>query len=147
MLIRDARSLDGITTASVDLTLTAPPLPNAKLHKKEQWLRAWFMGVEEDLQKTEQAVPNTLDGWLEFMNEALLELARVTKRDGKAIFIITHELHGKTIAEALQQMVGSNLGRYWEAECVLVQSEAKKVVVGRNAISKPAQRALVLRRI
>ncbi|MGI6525264.1 MAG: DNA methyltransferase [Bdellovibrionota bacterium] len=117
-LLSDPRNLLELQPNSVDLVLTTPPLPNHRLYKSEMWLRRWFAGcsMKEEYPQECESVPQ----WLDYMNELLLELARVTKGGRRAVFNLSDVRRKDTslsLDEMLIKMVSQQLGRYWEAEC------------------------------
>jgi len=119
----DARDLSYVPSSSVDLVITGPPLPGGHDYTPDLWLKSWFAMVD-----TEQVAGRLFSGvelssWREFMNEVLLELARVTKSSGRAVFDLREVKLGEQficLDHELVSLVEDNLARYWEPECVLV---------------------------
>ena len=152
--VRDARDLSYLTSASVDLVVTAPPLPCLHDYLPDMWLRLWFAGVGADDVKRRISICNSLDEWLEFMNEFLFELARVVRSGGRAVLDLREILAGGVpvcLDDALVSMVSSDLGRYWEAEVSFIQRPP--VAKLRNGLKerddnrlRNSNRMLVLRR-
>lgn len=115
--LADVRNLSNIGTASIDLVVTNPPIPSDSDLKESMWIKRWFAGVSDPV---EQSVPSGMkeSSWLQFMNEALLELARVTKT-GKFCALIVRKWAGhEEVAVQLQSMVEQDLGRYWNCHAL-----------------------------
>lgn len=120
--VGDARNLSQVASASVQLTVTAPPLPFIPAAAGgQQWLRNWFLGAASG----ERAAVLDLAAWIDFMNESLLELARVTRPGGRAA-IDLREVRvgaGRTVAldHELAALVGESLSRFWDVEGFIVE--------------------------
>lgn len=150
----DARDLSFAPSQSVDLIVTAPPLPFGKSYISENWLRFWFSGVPSKGLENALFHSESLEAWCQFMNEVLLELARVTKPGGRAVFDMRElRVDNQVILldEELLNVASSNLSRYWDVEGLLIQKQRyakiKDCEMPRDP-SKLAQRnrMLVLRR-
>jgi hypothetical protein len=121
--ICDARDMSHVESGSVDLVVTAPPLPTLGSRISESWLKFWFSdlplrGLEEKLFQS-----GVMQGWLQFMNEALLEMARVVKPGARAVLDMRElRLDGHLVHpdEELIAMISAQLGRFWEVECLLI---------------------------
>ncbi len=149
--VGDARNLTSVPDASVNLVVTAPPRPDSVVFSNEQWLRLWFARVQAP-RGIEQSSPCPgLDGWLDFMNEVLFELARVVVPGGRAVFDLSETRVEKIrvrLDEELQGLIEESLPGFWQCESLLIQREKAANIEGtrmrREAGS--AHRILVLRR-
>ncbi len=174
----DSRSIGFVPTASVDMIMTTPPRPrcfsnsdgennrqnivaNAKSTQKELdnsglWLQSWFAGLNRESFKQEQHLRQQLAGvesWRDFMNESLLEMARVCKPGARAVLELGIEVNGKDeiyLDQELVALVNANLARYWQPECAFVY-EARGTALERAHGTKgrdvnKAQRYLVIKR-
>ncbi len=116
ILVSDPRNLLNLNANSIDLILTNLPLPYPHLYTTELWLKSWFAGTPS---KQEEPEYDDVTSWLEYMNELLLEFARVT-RGGKRAVLNLQEVRipgtKETLDELLLNMVSSQLKRYWETE-------------------------------
>ncbi len=149
--VSDARSLEWMSPSSVDLVLTEPPCPGMPQCVREQWLRFWFLGLPANDLHRELWSGIELSDWLGFMNEVSLELARVVKGGGRAIFLLPNspELGDLgSISRPLIKMIEQSLGRFWYPECILTHSGQRNVIsrgrIGSN--EKNGAQALVIRR-
>ncbi len=152
--VRDARDLSYAPSASVNLVCTTPPLPGARKTCVDQWLRLWFSGIEPQIASGGEATHTDLAEWRVFMNETLLELARVTRAGGRCVLDL-REIQTRPgaptirIDEELLPIVEKELSRFWDPECLLVhQPKAPRVQNQLKARGAEGQshRLLVLRR-
>ena len=147
----DPRDLAFIETGAVSLTVTSLPYPGMRDLKKEQWLKVWFSGLDSN--ESWNPSFDSLESWSEYMNEVLLELARVTKSGGRAV-LDTREIvidnNKIQLDRELLSIVDSNLSRYWAPEVTLMQyADANFTSIGtqRNqAVQGRDYRVVVLRR-
>ncbi len=150
----DARDLSYIDSGSVGLLVTAPPLPGEPDTIQDLWLKLWFSGIQSRTFADRLFASTTVDSWKEYMNEVLLEAARVTRSGARGVFVLrAARVDNKSILldEELMTLVEENLSRYWDPECILVHQEktAKlKDAEGERDQRKVHQRnrVLVLRR-
>ncbi len=118
----DARDLSFIKTAGIDFIYTAPPIPQdlikAEASERGLWLRNWFSDVENE-QKLDFSFAEE-GRWKNFMNETLLELARVTRSGGRLVFEIKQQETENDYAEAIVDLVNSDFRNFWNAESLYV---------------------------
>ena len=134
-LLADARDLSYAPSASVDLVLTQPPLPGPENVARDQWLKLWFLGVQASQLSQQVWRSPSVDGWLSFMNEVLVEFARVVRGGGRVCLALQDVLILRKREELdlhLIDMVKEQLSRFWNVECVLVHRE-KRPAVGSNS--------------
>ena len=78
-------NLDYIDDSEVDLMITSPPFMNIVDYAKDNWLRCWFAGI--DVNKIEfDDYHSSTDAWENFVKNVFVELSRVIKSNGYAIF-------------------------------------------------------------
>lgn len=117
----DPRNLSQVRSDSVSLILTAPPVPggndlNSQDFNAQQWLRRWFADAP-----VVKRGPSS-ESWECYMNELLVEFARVMKRGSKAILCFDGSGRWRTSPEEqVTDLVEEQLGRFWRVEGVLVQ--------------------------
>lgn len=118
----DARDLSFLKAGTIQLLLTAPPAPFQPDIASDLWLRYWFSSLESQPGDRLQR-GNDLVDWVDYMNEVLLEAARVVEPRGRAVFDLP-ELRVKDREYALDEIIAdsvqANLARFWEVEGVLV---------------------------
>ncbi|MBX7143234.1 MAG: hypothetical protein K1X79_02170 [Oligoflexia bacterium] len=151
--VSDSRNLSYIGRPGVGLVLTAPPLPAEPNHVEDLWLRMWFSGIQGVVPARGPAHA-TVESWLDFMNEALCEWARVVARGGRVALILRSVKVGAQdvdLDQLLKDYVEENLRQFWEAEGSFVAQEKSaqlKECLGERDPKKLRQRnrVLVLRR-
>jgi len=112
----DPRNLSHISTDSIDFVFTTIPLPNPPLSKSHNWLRYWFLNQNVIDNQCEY---ETISQWLDYMNEVLLELARVVRGGRRTVFhISTNNIKNisENIDNMLINMISQQLSHYWETE-------------------------------
>lgn len=72
----------------VQLVLTSPPYLDVVNYAKQNWIRCWFLGVEADSVHDELDDNLTLQSWLDFMGQALVQIENMMAPDGTAVFVI-----------------------------------------------------------
>lgn len=90
----DARSLKGVVTGEVDLIITSPPFLDKVDYAKDNWMRAWFIGVEEEVAGLPMAVFSDPTEWLDFMAGAIAEMGRVLRPGGRAVIEVGEVVSG-----------------------------------------------------
>ncbi len=93
----DARTLKGVRASSVDLIVTSPPFLDKVDYAKDNWMRAWFIGVEEEVRSLSMAVFSDPEEWLAFMKGAILEMGRVLRVGGRAVIEVGEVEYGNRI--------------------------------------------------
>jgi len=149
----EAADLAPIKSGVVDLVVAGPPLPREPDGLKDLWLKFWFAGVSS-AGIAPRALSADLPGWLEYISSALLELARVVRGGGRAVFDLREvKLDGRIVKldEEVVALVENGLGRYWDVEGIVLHKEkVTKVgtVVKERETSKDGgrNRIVVLRR-
>lgn len=97
-LREDARQLKGLRKNSVDLIVTSPPFLDKVNYFDDNWMRAWFLGYENDFDRSELTVTPDLNEWSTFMGDVIKELGRVLKVGGQAVIEVGEVSHaGKTV--------------------------------------------------
>jgi SAM-dependent methyltransferase len=81
----DSRKLTGVKSGSVDLIVTSPPFLDKVDYVTDNWMRAWFLGVEEDVEGAGLSILSSLEDWTSFMRDVLLEMLRVLRPGGRAV--------------------------------------------------------------
>ena len=122
----DARDLGFLRNSSVDLVVSGPPLPGDPDPVQDQWLRLWFAGVKAAGVRDQLFRCSEVGEWLEFMNSALFELARVVRPRGRAVLdlrSISIDRREILLDDELSAMVQEQLGAYWDIEGVFVNRE------------------------
>lgn len=131
----DPRNLHHIASGSVDLTVTAPPIPGMRPRLRDMWLRLWFAGISGGEIHEPTFDVEDLSSWLDYMNEVLFELARVTRSRGRVVLDLAQlKVRGKAhpLDEDLLSLVDGPLARFWDAEGVLTYRRRTVKVRGED---------------
>jgi DNA modification methylase len=123
----DSRRLDWIRDETIDLVVTSPPFLDKVDYVKDNWLKAWFMNLDESAFKDAIVQTKDLSEWKFFMRDTLRELARVTKNAG-AIVIEVGEVQYKNELLHLDEVIadiGDSLGLHLGAMLVNKQRFTK----------------------
>ncbi|MCB1139625.1 MAG: site-specific DNA-methyltransferase [Leptospiraceae bacterium] len=151
----DATNLDGVPTGSVDLIVTSPPFLDKVDYKKDNWMRAWFLGVEDGMDELPLAIFARLDQWKDFMREAIREFGRVLRPGGHGVIEVGEVQSGdqlifleREMAEMLPLDVEG--GRVMAREICINQQEFTKLAncwkVTNNTRGTNTNRCLVIRK-
>ncbi|RMG40819.1 MAG: hypothetical protein D6719_09865, partial [Candidatus Dadabacteria bacterium] len=150
----DPRNLSMLSAGSVNLVISAPPLPAAEKLSRPLWLKLWFSGISPEAIDGCVTQFNSLNGWLDFMNQVLLELARVVIPSGRAVLDLREIVlsSGRVrLDELLVGMIREELSRFWQPEKLLLHKAPEatlKDAIGSRDQQKLARhhRILILRR-
>ena len=84
-LQENAYNLHSIDSSSVDLIVSSPPFLNKVDYQKDNWMRAWFLNLEEKVDKNPPTMIAELEEWCDFMEAVMREMGRVLKPKAHAI--------------------------------------------------------------
>ena len=90
----DARNMSGVASQSVDLIVTSPPFLNKVNYKDDNWMRAWFLGLEDEMAQADVMMTPDLGLWLHFMRDVAREMGRVLKKGGRAVIEVGEVAYG-----------------------------------------------------
>jgi hypothetical protein len=86
-----------VPDASVALVVTSPPFLDIVQYSQDNWLRAWFAGI--DASAVEIAMHRTEAAWEAMVRAALTEMARVLRPGGHVAFEVGEVRGGKILLE------------------------------------------------
>ncbi len=109
----------GIKTGSVALIVTSPPFLDVVQYKQDNWLRAWFCGI--DLDQVDVWTFRKLSDWSEAMEGAFAEFLRVLRPSGMMAFEVGEVRSGSIRLE--EEVVRVGLAAGFIPECVLINSQ------------------------
>lgn len=101
-----------LPSGSVDLIITSPPFLDKVDYKKDNWLRAWFLDLEEELNSLQFGIYRNLEEWEEFIYKSLKEMVRVLKKSGR-IVIEVGEVNYKGKIVFLDEVVINLIHKYF----------------------------------
>jgi DNA modification methylase len=152
--VADARNMQFLSSESVDLIVTAPPVPYENWGASQSWLRLWFSDINSSDYSSQLYSENELDAWVGFMNESLMECARVL-RSGHRIVLYLKDLSVSgsefNLAEFLKKHIDESLGMFMHAEAVITNKSSgvqlKDAIKARSGSSRSlAERILIIRK-
>ncbi|MGI0150414.1 MAG: DNA methyltransferase [Thermoplasmata archaeon] len=94
LLSQNSESTPELPDGSVRLVVTSPPFLNVVDYVGDNWLRAWFCGI--DLQRARLTVPPRLPAWEAAMTRTFRELGRLLRPDGHIAFEVG-EIRGGSV--------------------------------------------------
>jgi hypothetical protein len=109
----------GIKTGSISLIVTSPPFLDVVQYKQDNWLRAWFCGI--DLDQVDVWAYRKLGAWSEAMKAAFAEFLRVLRPAGVMAFEVGEVRRGSVHLEEEVVRVGQATG--FVSECILINSQ------------------------
>lgn len=147
--IADPRDLGFVPNNSVSLVVTSPPVPGGPDYRADLWLRDWFMAASTANHET-AVFPEAqmIDEWIDYMNETLMELARVVIKGGRVVFNLREVNKNSSRADLSQPLINlvqDSLSKFWDIEGVLLPLE-KRPKLSSSALQLSSERLLVLRR-
>jgi hypothetical protein len=114
-----AASTPDIASDSIALVVTSPPFLNIVQYKADNWLRAWFCGIE--LNQVDVWEFRRLDEWEEAMTAAMKELRRVLRPGGIVAFEVGEVHQGMLKLEEAVVRVGRAAGL--APECIMINTQ------------------------
>jgi hypothetical protein len=93
---------------SVDLVVTSPPFLDTVDYTQDNWLRAWFCGI--DLKRDPIWHLRSVDDWTAAMTRVFAELHRVLRPGGFVAFEVGEVRHGKVQLEHYAIAAGGAAG-------------------------------------
>jgi len=108
-----------IASESVALIVTSPPFLDVVQYKTDNWLRAWFCGI--DLDKVDVWTLRKLSDWSDAMKGAFSEFLRVLRPSGMMAFEVGEVRSGSIRLEEEVVRIGQATG--FVPECILINSQ------------------------
>ncbi len=109
----------GIASDSIALVVTSPPFLNIVQYKTDNWLRAWFCGIE--LNQVGVWEFRKLEDWCTAMEAAMRELRRVLQPGGIVAFEVGEVKKGTLKLEEAVVHVGRAAGL--TPECIMINTQ------------------------
>ena len=141
-------NMTAVRTGSVNLALICPQQPGMTESGLRSWLRSWFLGVEPFQNETSLG---SVDLWGGYINETLLETARVVRKGGRAVVRVGRGRLGTKPVNFKDELssVLPDLSQYWGVEGTIVERYAKSSGLmkgGTKLAGDVAAELVVLRR-
>ena len=144
-----ADALSGIENQTVQLIVTSPPFLDIVQYADDNWLRAWFAGIDMDEVAGKITMARTLEQWSSTMFSVLLELKRVLKVNGYIAFEVGEIRKGKLSLE--HEIIGLGQRAGLKIEKVLINTQeftktANIWGIGNNVGGTNTNRIVVLKK-
>lgn len=88
----DTRNLSSVKSNSCDLLITSPPFLDKVNYNLDNWLKMWFLGIEE---KQDITTISSVAEWSKFIHLSMKEFYRVLKKNSYAIIEVGEVSKGK----------------------------------------------------
>jgi hypothetical protein len=119
ILVRSCEHLPEISDDSINLVVTSPPFLNVVDYASDNWLRNWFVGLNENA--TQFIIHKKLADWEASMGRVLLELHRILRPGGWIAFEVGEIQRGKIQLE--DSVISTGMAAGLEPELVLINSQ------------------------
>lgn len=120
-LNEDAANTKQIQDESISLVVTSPPFLDVIDYASDNWLRAWFNGIDMEKVQKKITVTNSVEKWESFMRSVFTELFRIVKKDGYVAFEVGEVRGGSVKLEENIVPIGKEAG--FEIIAVLVNEQ------------------------
>jgi hypothetical protein len=120
-LSRDARSTPHIADESIRLTVTSPPFLDVVQYPKDNWLRCWFNGIDDQNVGRTITMARTLADWISVMRGVFHELSRITAPGGFVAFEVGEVRKGSIRLEDAVLPLGLDAG--FHPVCILINRQ------------------------
>lgn len=106
----DASATESIPDDHIQLTVTSPPFLNIVQYSQDNWLRAWFNGINPREVEQTITMARTIEQWIEKMQAVFHELFRITKPGGFVAFEVGEVKNGKIMLDEYVIPMGMESG-------------------------------------
>ncbi len=126
-----ADALSSLPSHSIDLIVTSPPFLNKVDYQTDNWMRAWFLGLEEELRNISLTMTPSLVAWCDFMEAVMCEMGRVLKKKAHAVIEV-----GEVSIGWKKQNLEENLLERLPLKVVGGVLQAKEIFINRQNFTK-----------
>lgn len=146
LAVASAEATPHLADASVDLVVTSPPFLDVVQYADDNWLRAWFAGL--DVASVDIAMHRRPEDWTAFIARVFAELARVVRPGGHVAFEVGEVRKGRV---KLEDQVLAALPATFDPLAVLINAQSFTKTaniwgVGNNARGVNTNRIVLARR-
>jgi hypothetical protein len=125
LLSQSADHTSQISTSSVQLTVTSPPFLDVVQYSKDNWLRCWFNGLDDNEIAKTITMARTVEEWSKEMSKVFLELYRITQPGGYVAFEVGEVRKGTVKLDEHVVPIGLKAGFTCEGILINKQSFTK----------------------
>jgi hypothetical protein len=119
----DARSIDSLSSGSVDLVITSPPFLNKADYLQDNWLEFWFLDLDLEAIRPRIVQTPDLDAWRAFMGEVIVDLSRLLKPGGRAVIEVGEVEHKRQVVHLDEEIARLGIERGLSVEEVLIHQQ------------------------
>jgi hypothetical protein len=120
ILVAPAHDMSEIEAGSVALAVTSPPFLDVVDYASDNWLRAWFAGV--DVRAVDISMERSLEGWSACMGRAFTEIKRTLRPGGWVAFEVGEVRRGRIQLE--DYVIPAGLAAGLTPELVLINRQS-----------------------
>jgi len=117
----DASETQQIPDDKVSLTVTSPPFLDVIQYAKDNWMRAWFNGIDYNEVEKKITMSKKIEDWCDKMQKVFYELYRITKPGGHVAFEVGEVKNGKIRLD--EYVVPLGLKAKFEPVCILINEQ------------------------
>lgn len=121
-LSNDAALTTEISESTVSLVVTSPPFLDIVQYADDNWMRAWFAGVNSDEVGAKMTMSRTVSEWSRKMTDVFMELNRILKAGGHVAFEVGEIRNGKINLEDAVIPIGLATG--FDLEKVMINEQS-----------------------
>ena len=121
-LSNDAALTTEISESTVSLVVTSPPFLDIVQYADDNWMRAWFAGVNSDEVGAKITMSRTVSEWSRKMTDVFMELNRILKAGGHVAFEVGEIRNGKINLEDAVIPIGLATG--FDLEKVMINEQS-----------------------
>ncbi len=120
-LNNDASKTKNIPDNIVSLTVTSPPFLDVIQYAKDNWMRAWFNGIDYNEVEKNMTMSKKIEDWCDKMQSVFYELYRITKPGGHVAFEVGEVRNGKIRLD--EYVVPLGIKANFKPICILINEQ------------------------
>ncbi|QTY26070.1 DNA methyltransferase [Flavobacterium sp. CS20] len=120
-LNKDASQTYEIPENKVSLTVTSPPFLDVIQYAKDNWMRAWFNGIDYNEVERKITMSKKIEDWCDKMQNVFHELYRITKPGGHVAFEVGEIRNGKIRLD--EYVVPLGIKANFRPVCILINEQ------------------------
>lgn len=148
-------NMSKIDDDSVDLIITSPPYTKVIRYGKFNWIRLWFFGKTGKEVDKKLFFTQSIDKYCAFMLDALKEMRRVLRQEGKAVLVIgdvkksmSNDVFNlaETVWERCAKPLGFKLTKPIQADIISDDTKVSKIWGEKKGNATKIDRILIIKK-